>query len=215
MPPASAPRRTQDQRREEMRRRLLEAAVSCLQERGYAATTVTEVQDRAGVARGTLLHHFPAKAELMVAATEHVALGRIERFRQEAAVLPEGVDRLEAVVDLAWADLAGPWFFAALELWVAARTDAELRAALLPTQERLFRALHDGLLAVLGPEHGEDPRAATLVEFTIDALTGLSMTTMLVDRPEQRALLLARWKRALGVLLGLRPAEEWLGRRGR
>jgi len=192
-----------------MRRRLLEAAVACLHEKGYAATTVTEVQERAGVARGTLLHHFPAKAELMVAATEHLALERIERFRAEAARIPAGADRLAAVVDLAWADLAGPSFFTALELWVAARTDAELRATLLPVQERLFRALHDGLFAALG-EAGDDLRAHTLVELTIDSLTGIAMSTMLGDRGPQPELLLARWKRALEVLLGARAADDWL-----
>ncbi len=192
-----------------MRRRLLEAAVACLQEKGYAATTVTEVQERAGVARGTLLHHFPAKAELMVAATEHLALERIERFRTEAADIPAGADRLAAVVDLAWADLAGPSFFTALELWVAARTDAELRATLLPVQERLFRALHDGLFEVLGSA-GDDPRAHTLVELTIDALTGIAMSTMLTDRGGQVELLLSRWRRALEVLLGTRPSDGWL-----
>ncbi|WP_203231205.1 TetR/AcrR family transcriptional regulator [Nocardioides caldifontis] len=209
METARALRLTQEERRSRMRRRLLEAAVACLQEKGYAATTVTEVQERAGVARGTLLHHFPAKAELMVAATEHLALERIERFRTEAADIPAGADRLAAVVDLAWADLAGPSFFTALELWVAARTDAELRATLLPVQERLFRALHDGLFEVLGSA-GDDPRAHTLVELTIDALTGIAMSTMLTDRGGQVELLLSRWRRALEVLLGTRPSDGWL-----
>jgi AcrR family transcriptional regulator len=194
-----------------MRRRLLAAAVECLREKGYAATTVTEVQERAGVARGTLLHHFPAKAELMVAATEHLALERIERLRTEAARIPAGADRLPAVVDLAWADLASPWFFTALELWVAARTDAALRSTLLPVQERLFRALHVGLFSVLDDAAlGADPRAHTLVELTIDALTGIAMTTMLSDRGPQPELLLARWKRALEVLIGSRSAADWL-----
>src|SRR5690349_7791519 len=88
VPNPDSPRLTQEERRTRMRRRLLEAAVACLREKGYAETTVTEVQERAGVARGTLLHHFPAKAELMVAATEHLALRRIERFRTEAARIP-------------------------------------------------------------------------------------------------------------------------------
>ena len=45
--------------------RLLEAAYECLLDGGYAATTVGHVQQRAGVARGTLLHHFPTRGALM------------------------------------------------------------------------------------------------------------------------------------------------------
>lgn len=193
-----------------MRQRLLAAAIGCLEEKGYSETTVTEVQERAGVARGTLLHHFPAKAQLMVAATEHLVLDRVEQFRAAASAIPDDADRLQAVVDLAWTDLAGPSFFTALELWVAARTDDDLRAALLPAQKRLFGALHNVLFEVLTPQLGDDPRTATLVELTIDTLTGLAITTMLGERTTSPETLLRRWKRALAVLLGERSADDWL-----
>lgn len=205
---AAAVRRTQEERRAATRGRLLAAAVDCLLERGYAATTVAEVQERAGLARGTLLHHFPTKAALMVAATDHLATERIDRFRREAERIPAEQDRLHAVVDLAWRDLNSPSFFTALELWVAARTDPELREALLPVESRLFRALHESLAAVLGEEYAADARTATLVEFTIDVVTGLSMTTMLTSNLGHRELLLRRWKRALGVLLGQLAPEQ-------
>ena len=45
-------RRTQAERRETTRTKLLDAAVECLTERGYAATSVVDVQQRAGVSRG-------------------------------------------------------------------------------------------------------------------------------------------------------------------
>jgi len=65
--------RTQQQRREETRRALLDAAVESLIEVGFARTTTLEVQRRADVSRGALLHHFPSKAELLVAAVDHLA----------------------------------------------------------------------------------------------------------------------------------------------
>lgn len=205
------PRRTQEERRVGTRTKLLEAAVDCLREKGYAATTVTEVQDRAGVARGTVLHHYPTKVALLVAATEHLAVDRITRFTDAAGRITADADRVQALVDLAWADLNSPSFFTALELWVAARTDAELREALLPAEARLFRALHDGLAAVLGAGYAADPRRATLVEFTIDVLTGLSMTTMLTGDLGRRGALLDRWKRALAVLFGELDPDALVG----
>jgi len=52
------------------RTRLLEAKVSCI-EAGCRGTTTSAM--RAGVSRGVLMHHFPSKAALLVAATQHLA----------------------------------------------------------------------------------------------------------------------------------------------
>ncbi len=194
-------RRTQEERRSTTRARLLEAAAACLLEVGYAATSIGQVQERAGLARGTLLHHFPTKADLMVAATAHVVDQRIEQFQQRVDAVPRSEHRLRAVVDLAWQDLNSPVFFAALELWVAARTDEELRQRLAPEEARLFATMRSSYADVLG-DYADDPRAATLVELTIDVLTGLSMTTLVTGELGERHRLIERWKRALSVLVG-------------
>src|SRR5262249_61236914 len=67
-----AQRRTQAQRTAATRAALLEATVDCLVSRGFDGTTTTEVAHRAGVSPGALLHHFPAKAELLCAAVGHL-----------------------------------------------------------------------------------------------------------------------------------------------
>uniref|UniRef100_UPI002458B400 TetR family transcriptional regulator n=1 Tax=Nocardia farcinica TaxID=37329 RepID=UPI002458B400 len=55
-------RETQAQRRARTRARLLDAAVESQVEVGYAGTTTLEVQNRAGVPRGTRAHPLPTKA---------------------------------------------------------------------------------------------------------------------------------------------------------
>ncbi len=195
-------RRTQEERSATTRSRLLHAASVCLLEHGYAETTIARIQETAGLARGTLLHHFPTRADLMVAATVHLVEQRMAAFRAEADQLGNDGDRLQAVIDLAWRDLSSPEFYTALELWVAARTDPDLREVLLVEEARLFRAIHAGTAAVLGPSYAEDPRVPTVVEFTIDVLTGLSMMSMLTQNPGHQDVLLARWRRTLGILLG-------------
>src|SRR3954470_20396973 len=82
------PPRTQQQRREETRRALLDAAVESLIEVGFARTTTLEVQRRANVSRGALLHHFPSKAELLVAAVDHLAEMRAREMKSFASQLP-------------------------------------------------------------------------------------------------------------------------------
>lgn len=53
------------------RRKLLDAALSMIRERGYAATSVDELCARAGVAKGSFFHHFPDKEALATAAAAH------------------------------------------------------------------------------------------------------------------------------------------------
>jgi AcrR family transcriptional regulator len=88
MPEVKRVPRTQQQRREETRRALLDAAVESLIEVGFARTTTLEVQRRAGVSRGALLHHFPSKAELLVAAVAHLAEMRAKEMKAFASQLP-------------------------------------------------------------------------------------------------------------------------------
>jgi NAD(P)-dependent dehydrogenase (short-subunit alcohol dehydrogenase family) len=85
-----------------MRHALLEAAVDSLVELGFARTTTLEVQRRAGVSRGALLHHFPSKAALLVASIAHLAERRGRDLKQRSTSLPTGPARIDAVLELLW-----------------------------------------------------------------------------------------------------------------
>ncbi|MHB8682256.1 MAG: TetR/AcrR family transcriptional regulator [Acidimicrobiales bacterium] len=130
-------RRTQIERSAAMRARLLDAAVECLVERGYAGTTTTEVVRRAGVSRGAQVHHFPTKQALVLEAIEHVIDQRYDYFDRlfGAADASAGRRSLGSAIDVLWAMYQEPIFAAWLELAVAARTDPELR----PQFERMER----------------------------------------------------------------------------
>jgi AcrR family transcriptional regulator len=91
------------------------------------------------VSIGALLHHFPNKAELLVGAVRHVLQRRQDEFRAAMAALDPAADRVEASIDLLWSAYAGPTFVAWLELWVAARTDADLAAAMVAVDEEFLR----------------------------------------------------------------------------
>ncbi|WP_307664021.1 TetR/AcrR family transcriptional regulator [Streptomyces sp. V1I1] len=51
-------------RRRATRARLYEAAVTLIAEQGFSATTVDEIAERAGVAKGTVYYNFKSKTEL-------------------------------------------------------------------------------------------------------------------------------------------------------
>ena len=105
-------RRTQAERTATTRAALLTATVDCLVDRGYRGTTTTAVARRAGVSHGALLHHFPAKVDLLTAAVAHLFDQRTTEFRKAMADLPPEADRGPAAVDLLWAMFSGPTFLA-------------------------------------------------------------------------------------------------------
>lgn len=61
------PRRVQA-RGEGTRLRILEATLACIVDEGYAQTTTVRVCELSGTSRGSLLHEFSTRAELMAAA---------------------------------------------------------------------------------------------------------------------------------------------------
>jgi TetR/AcrR family transcriptional repressor of nem operon len=50
------------------RQKLLDAAIALVREKGYAATSVDQVCERAGVTKGAFFHHFKSKDALALAA---------------------------------------------------------------------------------------------------------------------------------------------------
>ena len=197
----TAPAETrQQQRSRSTQHRLLDAAVDCLVERGWAGTTTTLVADRAGVSRGAQLHHYRTKSALLIAAVEHLAERRSAELRAEAAALPPDGDRLEATIDLLASLFTGPLFAAAIEVWVAARTDAALRSALVPVEARFGREVHRLTVELLGA-HESRPGVREAVQTTLDLMRGLGVASLLTDDSARRTRLLADWTAHLrGVL---------------
>jgi AcrR family transcriptional regulator len=168
---------TRKQQREQTRQQLLDAAIACLVEYGYAGTTTQRVQDRVNLSRGALSHHFGSKADLLVAAIHHIADQRLELLRSAADGIEPGPDALPQVVTAIHTAMSGPPFLAALELWVSARTDPELRAALLPPERKLGQALRDIFEKATADADPEQARLA--FDSLLIFLRGLAITSIL------------------------------------
>lgn len=120
-----------------MRQRLIDAAIVCLYELGYAATTTQVVTDRAGVSRGAILHHFPTKVDLMVAVAEFAAAYQNQFIRERLADVQGGMQVYLALTEATWEVIIQPPAMALLEVLMATRADKAL-AEKLPTAVRDF-----------------------------------------------------------------------------
>lgn len=194
MPEVARAPRTQQQRRDETRRALLDAAVESLIEVGFARTTTLEVQRRAEVSRGALLHHFPSKADLLVAAVDHLAEMRARELKLLSAQLPEGRARTDAVLGLLWQCFSGTFFQVTMELRTAARTDPELRPVLVTAE----KALRDRILAqartLFGRDVAEHPGLERALDLTLQLMIGAAMSAVLHGGDHRLDDLIDDWK---------------------
>jgi AcrR family transcriptional regulator len=179
-----------------MRARLLEATIQCLVDAGFAGTSTTLVSKIAGVSRGAQLHHFPTKNDLVVAAVRHLAEQRRAEFAKVQADLPVGEGRTRAVLETLADYVTSPFFTAALELWVAARSDEQLLAAVGPLEIEIGRELHRIAVELLDVDE-ERPGVRQLVQATLDLLRGLGLANTLGDDSGRRARILDQWAQAL------------------
>jgi AcrR family transcriptional regulator len=202
--PTARKHRTQAERSERTRELLLDATVECLVELGHARTTVQEICQRAGLSRGAQQHHFTTKAELMTSALEHLFKRLSEQILAATAELPSGPERIEAGIDLLWQAYSGTLSTAAVELWVAARTDPELRRTLLPVDRALGHATLEFYRELMGSDDLDDGRLKTLVLLTVNLVRGLALDAMIGGDERRRTTLLAEWKTLVTEQFGRR-----------
>jgi AcrR family transcriptional regulator len=130
-------RLTQDEKTAETRRRLLDAAIVCLIDRGYANTTTSEIAERAGLSRGAQLYHFPKKEELLTSAVEHLFELKFEEMKEKVRRLTNENDRRAMAIDLMWEISNGRLTTAWIELVVASRTDSYLQKSVSAANDRI------------------------------------------------------------------------------
>ncbi len=180
-------RRTNVERSAETRAALLEATVSCLVERGYSGTSTPEICRRAGVSRGAQLHHFPTKAELLVAAVEYVCACRVEEFHGLVVATGSPEQRVQVAFEQLASIASSPSLTAWVELGVAARTEPALLERMQILGLRLEEDAEQALGALFGRPLTAPPRA--VVRLVLSLLDGLALRGVLHSQQGSREAL--------------------------
>lgn len=118
---ATPARRTQAERSGETRRRILDAAVTLLGEKGYAGLRTGDVALAAGVSKGAQTHHFPSKDALVVAVVEHVFERASELARKRARRPMAADEAIRALIADAQEFFFSELFLIALDLAIQGR----------------------------------------------------------------------------------------------
>lgn len=163
--------KTQAERRAETRAALLDATVESLVTYGYTGTTTGRIAELAGVSRGAQTPYFRSRADLLSAAVTHLAELRLaavrERFSGKAITVEEGLDAL-------WEEHQGDAFDALLELWIASRTDDEMREHLVRIERDVGVAIVQESARALGPI-ADQPDFNDDMIYILATMRGLSM----------------------------------------
>ncbi|GHJ98357.1 TetR/AcrR family transcriptional regulator [Streptomyces sp. NPDC003753] len=167
-------------RREATRQKLYEAAVTLIAEQGFSATTVDEIAERAGVAKGTVYYNFASKSVLFEELLRH-GVGLLTASLRDAAEQSDRaggtkVDALDAMIRAGLAFIARYPSFTQLyvaELW---RTNRAWQSTLMVVRQQVVAAIEDVLRA--GVESGEFSDEID-VPLTAAALVGMVLVAAL------------------------------------
>ncbi|MDQ2796990.1 MAG: TetR/AcrR family transcriptional regulator, partial [Actinomycetota bacterium] len=145
--------------------------------------------------------------DLVTAAVQHLAARSAEFGWARVAVVAGADDPVGRLLDVLWELHKGPTFTATVELWVAARTDEELRAQVGSVEPVLLSSLRDVADRAAGVGLAPDVVDDDLLDAVytaMDAMRGLMISIWHLP-PRQRT---ARWRRARARLRLLFPPDE-------
>lgn len=186
------------------REEILSAAIACLLEDGYAATTTMRVQERAGVSRGKLLHHFPSKRALITASISRLAADRLDTRTSDYSAAPPESDvpaRVRWAIGTIWLTFFHPNFWAALETWIAARTDPELAAELIDHEKQVLARVRENTHLIFGETVCADPAFPAMLDVVFTSMRGMALTYTFSGRDPDTEPMIETWVRTALALL--------------
>lgn len=158
---------------------ILSAAAKCFARKGFTATTLAEIGKELGLRKSIVHYYFASKAALIhevQSFTYHRYLDKLkEAIRNGDGSPQQATDALRALWDAIQNNKTGTGLN--IEVWSAARRDAELKRRASGLQRDARQVIRDAIAPVTqkaGPQ-----RAEALATLVLAVLNGLSVTEYL------------------------------------
>jgi AcrR family transcriptional regulator len=204
---APARRRTQAERTEATRTRILKAAANLIRTRGYARFRTADVAAEAGLSRGAQLHHFPTKDSLVVATLEYVFEQAQIVSRRRAAAVNRPRDLIEAVIEDAREFFFSEHFFVAIDIVLSTSTDQAVRKQILDISRKARRPVETAWTEALAASGVPASLAPDIVALTLGLVRGMAMRTLWDNDPKWFDELFAVWRRMIKTFLESQPPK--------
>jgi AcrR family transcriptional regulator len=197
--PVRRQRRTQSERREETRGRILSAAAKLILQRGYAGLRTAEVATVAGVSRGAQLHHFPTKQELVVATLRHV-FDEVRDVSRSRARSVSG-DVFERIIEDAREFFFSHHFLIAVDIVLSASTDPAIRTQVLDLSREARLPVEEAWREALVEAGLPEAIAGQLLALTLHIVRGAVIRRLWDDNPRQLEALFGMWREMIRLYL--------------
>lgn len=215
----ATPRRTQQERTTETRRRLINATIECLIKDGYNAITVGSIARQAGVSHGAAGHHFNSKADLILAATERLIRRAYRRAGESFAKIGNiAADKKAEHLTSLWAKTYNAAELVVfMELLLESKRDEELANTIKPlflAGEKVFREVADHYFEPVDKDLGPH----TVLMMGQWMLRGIEMDCHTFKNREQKVKLIRQATKILAnhvqfradVTAPPKPSQAWL-----
>jgi AcrR family transcriptional regulator len=197
-PHSKLPRPTQAQRSEKMQSRLAEAAYQVIAERGHSGLRMAAVAEQAGVSPGALLHHFPDKDSVTLAAIRHAL--SIAHFNA-AKKLARPIEEIEELLDLMLEDFRsfflGDQFWVALGITLDATKTPKIGPQLRQIVSELRQPIYDKWACQLVAIGWNENRATQIVRTAAALVSGSAIRMLWAEQDEISEEIELEWRQTI------------------
>lgn len=175
-------RRTQAERSETMRARLAAAAYAGIADSGLKGLRLKAVAEAAGVSQGALLHHFPDKRAVTLAAIRHALQLAREDAEAHIAGAPDGAEPvLRAMLDEFRAFFSSDRFWVAIGITIEASKDPDLYPALREEVAALRKPIYAAWAERLAANGWDSAAATRTVRSAAAMISGMAIRRFWAD----------------------------------
>ncbi|MBB1473310.1 MULTISPECIES: TetR/AcrR family transcriptional regulator [unclassified Luteimonas] len=193
--PTPPQRRTQAQRRDETRSRILVAAVNELTSKGYAGFRVNEVAIAAGVSKGAQTHHFPTKQSLVIAAVRRAYEDSHAGSMRLVGAIRPGSDVFAALVKDSEQFYLGPTFAISITMMGLGDYEPELRRQVQLVSRRFRLPIEGEWLRALCASGMPEDTARTVLYLTHNIYRGIVIRRLMRHEPKYARYSTSAWAR--------------------